>query len=612
MAPHASACLALAALGAVGGSQASGGGQAGAREPALAMVLHDEGYVGSAECRECHAANFSSWHASFHRTMTQAPSGAAVLAPFEGLTPVLEGKRWTLAREGEAFYVTPVGAAGEPRARVALTTGSHHYQIYWLASASGRLEQFPLVWHLGERRWAPRKAMFLTPPGPTGAETDRWQEVCIKCHATNGTPRHGESGATRVAELGIACEACHGPGEAHVAWRRSNAEGTGEHETDPVHPGELEPARAAEVCGQCHGIHLLAEPGALAAWESEGSAYRPGDELSATRTLLRGRAEWNTAALRAFLERNPGTLEDYFWSDGEVRVSGREYNGLVESPCFQRGARERRLTCISCHELHAPRAHVERGWSTDQLRPGMHGPRACLACHGELFGAEALAAHTRHGSGSSGSDCLNCHMPHTTYGLTKAIRSHTITSPSAAAALATGRPSACNLCHLDKSLGWTAEKLAEWYGHEKPALDEDQRAVAAAVLWALTGDAGLRALAAWSLGWEPARAVSGTGWMPPLVSTLLLDEYDAVRWIAMRTARLEPRWAEFTLDFGQQLEEQRDVVRATVLAGWLESGLEAREAQREAVLVLPDGRLDEPTFRRLYARRDQRPVTLRE
>ena len=47
----------------------------------------------------------------------------------------------------------------------------------------------------------------------------------------------------------------------------------------------------------------------------------------------------------------PGT----FWSDGMVRVSGREFNGLVDSPCFA-GATdpERTLTCTSCHTLHKP------------------------------------------------------------------------------------------------------------------------------------------------------------------------------------------------------------------------------------------------------------------
>jgi hypothetical protein len=100
--------------------------------------------------------------------------------------------------------------------------------------------------------------------------------------------------------------------------------------------------------------------------------------------------------------------------------------------------------------------------------------------------------------------------------------------------------------------------------------------------------------------------------MPYLLSTLLLDEYDAVRWIATQTVRLDPRWRDFALDPCAELEEQRNHVRATVLTDWLASGLQARADQREAVLVLPDGKLDDARFRRLYARRDNRPVTLSE
>jgi len=585
--------------------------------PARSMVLHDEGYVGSEACADCHATNHASWKASFHRTMTQAPSGAAVQAPFEGTTPALEGVAWKLARSEDAFLATPVSPEGEtlgPPARVALTTGSHHYQIYWLVSpVSTRLIQMPLVWHVGAAAWVPRKAMFLIPPGPTGPETDRWQEVCIKCHTTNGTPNHPDGGAARVAELGIACEACHGPAGPHVAWRRSPdaRDSSGPHETDPIDPRALDPARASQICGQCHGIHPLVSAEARQAWQHDGFAYRPGQDLAETRTLLRGRVAENTEALRAFLGRNPETLSELFWSDGEVRVSGREYNGLVDSPCF-RGEGERRLSCLSCHELHASAERVAAGWPSDQLRAGRDGPAACLDCHPALAAPEARAAHTHHAPGSSGDDCLNCHMPYTTYGLTKAIRSHRISSPSVASSLATGRPNACNQCHLDRTLAWTAQALSEWTGAQVPELDRDQREVAASVLWTLTGDAGQRALLAWSLAWEPARAASGTEWMPYLISTLLLDEYDAVRWIAARAARRLPGRADFRLDPCAELEDQRNAVRESILSDWLRDGLGARPGQGPAVLVRPDGTLDEARFRTLYGRRDTRPVRLAE
>ncbi|MEW6273281.1 MAG: cytochrome c3 family protein, partial [Thermodesulfobacteriota bacterium] len=87
------------------------------------------------------------------------------------------------------------------------------------------------------------------------------------------------------------------------------------------------------------------------------------------------------------------------------------------------------------------------------------GAGGCTQCHAEL-GAEArLVAHTRHAAGSPGSRCYNCHMPNTAYGLQKATRSHEITSPSVVESAEVGRPNACNLCHLDRTLAWTADEL---------------------------------------------------------------------------------------------------------------------------------------------------------
>jgi hypothetical protein len=242
----------------------------------------------------------------------------------------------------------------------------------------------------------------------------------------------------------------------------------------------------------------------------------------------------------------------------------------------------------------------------------MDGPRACTQCHAEYAEPERLRAHTHHAPTSSGSDCLNCHMPFTTYGLTKAIRSHTITSPSMAKTLATGRPDACNQCHLDKTLGWAADHLHEWYGHERPPLDEERETIAASVRWAVSGDAGQRALMAWSLGWPAAREVSGTGWMPYLLSTLLQDPYDAVRFVAMQSVRRDPRYADFRLDFTQEIAAQRLAVRAGYLRDWQKSGLHATPEQRAAVLVGADGKLQEALFRALYARVDGHVMNLAE
>lgn len=592
-----------------------------ARSPSAvpARVL-EEGYAGSDSCRACHASNHASWSASYHPRMTQSAGPASILAPWEGTTPPFGGLTWRLSRDADRFLAQPLDASSKPIAaamRAALTTGSHHYQIYWLESdGAAELVQLPLVWHLGERRWIPRQSLFLAPPPESPfAETGRWPKTCVKCHTTNATPRHPDDERTHVAELGIACEACHGPGAAHVALQseRAGLDADAVAALPPdatiVNPAELSHERSAQACGQCHGIHPQTKE-RRAEWEVHGYAYRPGDDLAATRDLLRAPHAKNTAELQGFLARNPGTLDDVFWSDGHVRVSGREYNGLVESPCFQRGE----MDCLSCHALHKSDGDARSlaQWADDQLRPGMDGPRACLQCHDEYADAEKARAHMHHAPGSSGADCLNCHMPYTTYGLTKAIRSHTVASPSIAATLATGRPDACSQCHLDRTLGWAADHLRDWYGHARPALDADQETVAASVLGALTGDAGQRALWAWSFGWEPARAVSGAGWIPPLLGTLMQDPYDAVRFVAMRSARRDARHGSFTIDFTQPIDAQRAAVRADYVRAWKDAGLSATPEQRAAVLVGADGQLDTARFLALYQRANGRVMQLAE
>ena len=205
-------------------------------------------------------------------------------------------------------------------------------------------------------------------------------------------------------------------------------------------------------------------------------------------------------------------------------------------------------------------------------------------------------------------------MPHTTYGLLKAIRSHWIDSPSVESTLETGRPNACNLCHLDRSLGWTSEHLAEWYGRPEPELSDDDRAIAASVLSCLTGDANQRALAAWHMGWGPAMDVSGREWQAPYLAHLLNDPYSAVRFIAYRSLRRLPGFEALRYDFVGKPEARRNA-SARMLSIW--RALTARERvspkrDRPTVLVGSDGQLDIATIARLSQQRNDRTVDLRE
>lgn len=554
-------------------------------------------YVGSGSCKECHKDQFESWHQSYHRTMTQIAGPESVKADFDNVVLETDTTRFTLFRKGEEYWVRmgPLvisrPESGQPpglEVRLGVVTGSHHMQVFWAPEGGGNMQiGFPFTWLIPEKRWVPRNSTFVRPPD-MAHRSEVWNVVCSRCHTTGvepGIDMATRTIKTRVGELGIACEACHGPGQRHTEIRQA-AKDQREKPLEPgeiVHPEKLTAERSAQVCGFCHSMKWFENS---AEWREHGFEFRPGDDLEKTTPIISPSRTKDVPGLAEFLSRNPDIMNDFFWPDGMVRVSGREFNGVMESPCYQ----GKRYSCISCHSLHESEPD-------DQLARKAQGKGACTQCH-EKFKEEAqVAAHSRHQAGSSGSDCYNCHMPHTSYGILKAIRSHQISSPSVATDFKTGRPNACNLCHLDKSLEWTAEHLSKWYGQAKTEVPKEMSEVPHATRLALAGDAGQRVLMAWHLGWEDALKTSGTNEAPALLGQLLDDPYSAVRCVAERSLRkmeLVPAGYDFTVD-----PRNRSSARELVWKAWRERAGAEKETQRSF-------------YDRWVAKRDDRPIRLRE
>ena len=457
-------------------------------------------YATSGSCRSCHPHEYGTWHDSYHRRMTQVASPETVVGDFENVSLTVYGEEYFVERRGDEFWVDQPGTfePGNPprvQKQVVMVTGSHHYQIYWLPAGRGReLELFQFVFKLDEQMWMPIDEIFVLPEGVrmVSDQKGQWNNACAGCHTTRPRPRiEGGEVDTQVSEFGITCEACHGPGEEHVRVNQNPARRYWSHLTDRPDPTIANPARLAadrssQICSQCHAVRDRDAAGLREQYNREGLPYRPGEDLEKVMPLKRTGLD----AMR-------------FWPDGNSHVSGREFNGLAASPCFDHGDESRPvLACVDCHQMHQapddPRPRKE--WAADQLGVGMRTNAACVGCHPAFADEESLTAHTFHAADSSGSGCTNCHMPHTNYGLLKATRSHTITSPDVAVELRTGRPNACNMCHLDQTLAWTADALEERYGLPRPTLTPDQENVSAAVLHLLSGDAAQRALVAWRPG----------------------------------------------------------------------------------------------------------------
>jgi predicted CXXCH cytochrome family protein len=272
---------------------------------------------------------------------------------------------------------------------------------------------------------------------------------------------------------------------------------------------------------------------------------------------------------------------------------------LRASACFTRGSGDRQLACTTCHQLHG-------GSRDDQLRTQGGGDAVCQSCH-TGYGA----AHTHHREGSSGSECMNCHMPRTTYALFKAIRSHRITKPAVdrrpGAAL-----DACTLCHQNRSLEWASEQLAAWSTGASDAIPgaRDSAGWSALATAALSGDAAARVIAAVELGGAAAREVSGAGWQAQLLVEALDDPYAAVRFVAARSLRSFPGFQGFAFEFDAPRErrlEQRTEGRRRAAARAQPARPGTEPLPLDARGLVPRAVID-----RLVAARDERPIRIAE
>ncbi len=594
--------------------------QAEAKRP---LQVQKDGYVSSDTCRSCHPAEYDSWHASFHRTMTTLASSDTIKGEFHGQPLLLGGETYVPGRTGDRYWIemddpfAPEDELHPKRVRkdVAMITGSHHMQVYWFPSGRSRiLEQSPIVYWIDQQRWLPRSSSFLSPSANKEPYVaGEWNQNCSRCHATHPSPEVATPNEmyTTVGQFGIACEACHKPGEEHARLNRNPVRRFRNHLTDAVDPTVVNPAglestTASHACAQCHSLWIESAH-RLREWMISGDSYRPGEDLTRFRSFM-SIADTNQVA--SLSSRMPEYQQQWFWPDGVLRVTGREYTGMMESPCHKNAEGRDRMTCFSCHEMHPKHDSADQraAWKRDQLKHAPNSDQDCLQCHPGI--GEDPASHTRHLPESSGSRCVNCHQPHTTYGLMTAIRSHQVTSPEVHPSPGS-RPNACNQCHLDKPLSWTAKHLAEWFGSEAPELSESLRTTAASVVWMLQGDAVQRAISAWTLGWDSARETAGANWQPPFLIELMDDSYSAVRWMAWNSLRsISPDYAALQFDFvAPTKERQAKIAQAREI--WSREQDVATEA-RPALMLKADNAIERDRFEELLKLRDNTPITLQE
>jgi tetratricopeptide (TPR) repeat protein len=395
-------------------------------------------HVTSQACKTCHEQQLRDWSDSHHDWAWRRPQPENVLGDFDDANIHHKGVTSRFSNRDGRYYIETDGPDGKPREfEVKYTVGVEPLQQYLLEIEPGRLQALDLAWDTTRRRW-----YHLYPDqdlqGGDGLHWTgpykNWNARCAECHATGYAKNYDARARTYSSvqsEIGVGCEACHGPGEAHVAW----AEAPGSYDTarwqDLTEKGftiGFSSGKPETEIQQCAGCHARREP-------LFDSNPMPGTVFNDAYRL---------ALLRPGLYHADGSIQD------EVYV----YGSFLQSKMHAQGVR-----CSDCHEPHGLGTRAE-------------GNALCTQCHNPegnprfptlKLGLFDSPAHNYHREGSEGAKCANCHMPSRTYMGVDPRRDHSFRVPRPDLSVRLDTPNACTLCHDGKSDVWAADKVRAWY-----------------------------------------------------------------------------------------------------------------------------------------------------
>lgn len=392
-------------------------------------------YLGSQVCAGCHEAALQAWEGSHHAWAWNPPETKRVLGDFEDASIEHKGVTTRFFSRGARYFIETDGPDGKlTEFEVKATVGIDPLQQYLLETEEGRLQALDLAWDEVLQRWyhlypdqelRAGDGLHWTGPYKT------WNARCAECHATGYAKNYSPQTrryASEQAEKGVACEACHGPGEVHVAWAQAPGDydaGRWEGLTARGFTIGFDSAAAETEIQLCAGCHARREP------------LGDGNPLPGTAF----HDAYRLALLREGLYHPDGSIQD------EVYV----YGSFLQSKMYARGVR-----CTDCHEPHATGLKAA-------------GNAVCTQCHAPTGNprfptlrstAYDDPSHHFHETDSAGARCASCHMIERVYMGIDGRRDHSFRIPRPDLSTQTGAPNACTDCHAGRDAAWAAAEIA--------------------------------------------------------------------------------------------------------------------------------------------------------
>jgi len=463
-------------------------------------------YVGRPVCAGCHEAQETQWEGSHHDLAMQPANDSTVLGNFNDVEVTHYGVISYFYRNNDRFMVRTEGPDGKSQEfEVKYTFGVTPLQQYLIEFPGGRMQAFSLAWDTrpgaqGGQRWFhlyPDEKIAYDDELHWTRPSQNWNSMCAECHSTDLKKNYDAESrtfSTTWSEIDVSCEACHGPGSAHVTWARSGAD------------REIPDADRGLVVtfDERHGVRwpMNVETGNAARSQPRQSSVEIETcaRCHARRSPISGDYVHGKPLLDQYL---PSVLTERLYFDGgQIDGEVYVYGSFLQSRMYQAG-----VTCSDCHDPHS-------------LGLRSPGNAVCAQCHlAEKYDSKN---HHFHQDGSPGASCAECHMPPRTYMVVDPRHDHSMRVPRPDLSVQLGTPNACNNCHGDKDAAWAAEKTKAWYGKTPSGFQKYARAFHAA-RHELPGAGGMLAAQALNTSTPSIARATALAEIGPYLSTATLD-----------------------------------------------------------------------------------------
>ncbi|WOH39453.1 multiheme c-type cytochrome [Thalassotalea fonticola] len=390
-------------------------------------------------CIDCHQEQTTKWQQSDHAKSMAVASKDSVVGNFDKQTAEHYGQKAYFYQQQGKYFVDISYDQKTETLPITYTFGHYPLQQYLVETETGRFQVLPFAWDArsideGGQRWyhnyqneeiKPADRLHWRQP------LQNWNGMCADCHS-DGLKRNYDSKENHFDSsftgINVGCVSCHANMDGHQdnkqskpvakgGWQRTAGENTAQWIGDKRDNSFME---------QCFSCHALRAP------------LTDGIDPS-----------------KKFLDQfSPQFLQaPMYHVDGQIKEEVYVYGSFLQSKMYANG-----VNCIDCHDQHTMKIKIPDN--------GL-----CLQCHAsDVFDKPE---HHHHEKDSDGAQCVNCHMPETTYMGVDDRRDHSFKIPRPDLSEKFASPNACTTCHQQQDNKWAVNLLKSW--KVKPRVDSETR-----------------------------------------------------------------------------------------------------------------------------------------